>query len=233
MVEAVETGPRLELEIPHTVLFVLGKNIGVGWTADRKRRTPGHLSPHSEVNVDSTAVALEEGLANNVVFFCANTAGSRPLSREEGLASGDLEGIGKPVPSEARLMRNSFVGKYPHLESRIRAIQEKSWDTNGDAKEARKLIDTGVIRPNERVVLMTVGFHHPRAWNRFDDAGVNAYGFISERVLALRDPKRAREYVESDLYKREQKKEAVITPIQELPFAADVITAVTKRKRTK
>lgn len=224
MVESVES-------TLHTVLVVLGKNIGEDWTADRIRRTPGHLSPHSEVNVDAAGIALEEGLADEVIFTVTNTAGSRPLSEEEGLESGDTDGIGKTVPSEARLMAARFGKIYPNLANRVK-VQEESWDTNRDAIETRRLIDEGVIKPTDRVVLMTTGFHHPRAWDLFRKAGVNAYGFISERVLALRDPARAKKYVESDLYKRELKKEEIVHAIQIFPLAADLITEVTKKSRT-
>lgn len=224
MVETVENSP-------HTVLVVLGKNIGVDWTADRIRRTPGHLSPHSEINADAAGIALEEGLADEVIFTVTNTAGSRPLSEEEGLESGDIDGIGKPVPSEARLMAVRFGQIYPHLADRV-SVQERSWDTNRDAKETRRLIDVGAIWPTDRVVLMTTGFHHPRAWDLFRKARVKAYGFISERILALRDPTRAKEYVESDLYKKELEKEEVVHAIQIFPFAADLITEVTKKSRT-
>lgn len=225
MIEAAEN-------TPHTVLVVLGKNIGEDWTGDRIRRTPGHLSPHSEVNADAAGIALEEHLADNIIFTVTNTAGTRPLSEEEGRESGDIKGIGQPVPSEARLMANRFVQIYPHLADRVE-VQERSWDTNRDAKETRRLIDEGAIKPTDRVVLMTTGFHHPRAWHLFRRAGVKAYGFVSEKVLALRDPQRAKDYVESDLYQRELKKEHVVHPIQALPFTADIITAITKRSRTR
>ena len=79
------------------VLMVLGKNIGEGWTGERIRRTRHHLSDHSRVSVLAAGVALREGLVDEVVFTVTNTAGFKPLSEEEAVESGDLNGIEKPV----------------------------------------------------------------------------------------------------------------------------------------
>lgn len=221
-------------EAPRTTLIVLGKNIGEdGWTGDRVRKTADHLSPPSKISVEATGVAILEGLANNAIFTITNTAGSRPLSEEEGRLSGDQEGVGKPLPSEAVLMHRYFARLFPDLTDRVR-VQTNSWDTNTDAKETRKLIKRKVIGgPNDRLVLMTDGFHLPRAWHLFRRAGLRPYVFVSERVLALRYPERAREFEASELYKKEARKEEIVYAIQRLPFVADIISRITKRSRTK
>lgn len=219
---------------PRTTLIVLGKNIGEdGWTGDKVRITEDHLSPPSRISVEATGVALLEGLANDAVFTITNTAGSRPLSEEEGRLSQDPQGVGKPLPPEAVLMHRYFARLFPDLTDRV-GVQTKSWDTNTDAKETKKLIQRKVIGgPNDRLVLMTDGFHLPRAWHLFRRAGLRPYVFVSERVLALRYPERAREFEESELYKKEARKEEIVYAIQRLPFAADIISRITKRSRTK
>jgi len=231
---SLETGTRAGQEASRTTLIVLGKNIGEdGWTGDKVRRTEDHLSPPSKISVEATGVALLEGLANDAIFTITNTAGRRPLSEEEGRLSGDQEGVGKPLPPEAVLMHRYFEKLFPDLTDRVR-VQTNSWDTNTDAKETRKLIKRKVIGgPNDRLVLMTDGFHLPRAWHLFRRAGLRPYVFVSERVLALRYPERAREFEASELYKKEARKEEIVYAIQRLPFAADIISRITKRSRTK
>lgn len=223
--------PNAQVEVPHTVLFVLGKNIGEEWTGDRIRRTPGHVSLHSDNGVTAAGIALEEGLVDEVRFTITNTAGSRPLSHEEALASHDLENEGKPPKAEAEYMYEEFQRQFPHLSDRA-SIQPGSWDTNTDAKVIKKLKNTGAIKPESRVVVMSPGFHIPRVSNLFRRIGIQPYFFVTERILALRDPQKAKEYVESDIYQREKKKEDVVRFIQSLPFAAEFITFVTKRTRT-
>lgn len=230
----IETGTHTGQESLRTTLIVLGKNIGEdGWTGDKVRRTEDHLSPPSKISVEATGVAILERLADNAIFTITNTAGSRPLSEEEGRLSGDQEGVGRPLPPEAVLMQRYFVRLFPDLTDRIR-VQTNSWDTNTDAKETEKLVKQEIIvNPNDRLVLMTTGFHLPRAWHLFRRVGLRPYVFVSERVLALRNPGKAREFEESELYKKEARKEGIVYAIQRLPFAADLISRITKRSRTK
>lgn len=230
----IETGTYTGQETPRTTLIVLGKNIGeAGWTGDKVRRTEDHLSPPSRISVEASGVAIQQGLADNVIFTITNTTGDRLLSEEEGRLSHDPEGIGKPVPAEAELMRRYFARLFPNLADRT-STQSSSWDTFTDARETKKLVkQRGIVGPDDRLVLMTVGFHLPRAWHLFRRAGLRPYVFVSERVLALRYPERAREFETSELYKKEARKEEIVYAIQRLPLAPDLISRITKRSRTK
>lgn len=215
-----------------STLMVLGKNIGEDWTGQRIRQTRHHLSPHSRVSVLAAGVALKKGLADEVIFTITNTAGTEPLSPEDARLSHDSENAGLPIPSEAELMAERFKSIFPSLADKA-SVQPWSWDTNTDAKEAKRLIQEREINPKNKLVLMTDGFHIPRAAHLFRRVGLRPYLFVSERILALRRPKFAKNYERSELYKKEQNKERRVYAIQRLPFATDVISRITKRSRTK
>ena len=209
-------------------IMVLGKNIGVDWTGERIRRTPGHLSTWSEVGSDSGGIAIEDGDARVVWYTIGNTAGQEPLSIEEARESGDLPG--EPPKSEAEYQRTRFKRNFPHLADRA-FIQPRSWDTNTDAKEARILIDNGEIN-EDYLLLATIGFHLARAEMLFRKAGIKANSTPTEDLVSRRDPDRKNELINSPLYQEEQKKERKLKFIMWFPLAADVITAITKRSRT-
>ncbi len=222
-----ETAPSTENL--NTTLVVLGKNIGEEWTGDRIRKTRHHLSPHSRVSVLAAGVALKEGLADNVIFTVANTSGNEPLSEEDATSSKDPAGAGLPLPSEAELMQAQFRRIFPNLADKV-STQPNSWDTNTDAKETKKLVKDKKI--SEKFKLMTVGFHKKRAKFLFNRVGLKPETLSSEDILARRRPSYAQAYKYSELYRREQKKEKRVYMIQRMPFAADLITKITKRSRS-
>ncbi|MBI2621496.1 MAG: YdcF family protein [Candidatus Levybacteria bacterium] len=219
-------------EVPKTTLVVLGKNIGEDWTAERIRQTHHHLSPHSRVSVLAAGVALKEGLADKVMFTITNTAGSEPLSKEDAEKSRDPKGEGLPLPPEAELMAAQFRRIFPRLANRV-STQTNSWDTNTDAKETRKLVDEDIVSARNGVNLMTVGFHLRRAGLLFRRMRLRPKLFASEKILSHRRPKFVKNYTESELYKKEERKERIVYTIQRLPFAADFISTLTKKSRTR
>ena len=74
------------------------------------------------------------------IFTVTNTSGFNPLSEEEAVESGDLNGIEKAVLREAELMAAQFRRTFPRFADRV-FVQNRSWDKNRDAKEAKKIQD--------------------------------------------------------------------------------------------
>lgn len=216
---------------------ILGKNIGVEWTGQRIRHTAGHLSRWSEIGADAGGPLLTDRLADQpeavVLFTVGNTAGRKPLTEDEGIASGDLEGIGKELKSEAEYMRARFSEQYPHLAERG-FDQPDSWDTNTDAIEIRKLMEQNMIDPNNWS-LSTIGFHFERALKLFIRQGlVPPQAYLTEELLGEEFAEKVRQ---DPLYKAEEKKEKLARTIQFFPvlgrFATEAITWNTNRTRTK
>lgn len=211
-------------------LMVLGKNIGEEWTGERIRQTPDHLSPHGLVGVVAGGIALEQGLADEIVFTIKNTAGKDPLSQHDAIVSNDLLNADKPVAPEAELMATKFKKFFPHLADKVRT-QIRSWDTNTDAKEAKKMVKNKELNPSE-FILMTIGPHLSRAAHLFRRVGLMPNLLASEDVFAVRYPELAYEYVNSGLYEKEVKKERRALRLQRLPFMADIVSFITKRSRS-
>lgn len=217
----------LSIPEPKPTIMTLGKNIGEEWTGNRIRRTPKHLSPWSEIGAEASGIAIEDKDAEITVFTVCNTAGDAPLSKEEAFESYDRPGAS--LKSEAEYMRDEFEFMYPHLKGRA-FLQPRSWDTNQDAKEARKLIDNGEI-DEDFLVLATIGFHLARAEMLFKKQGIKCNSIPTEDLIGRRDSDRKEQIINSDLYQKEQKKEKRVMLVQSIPYAADVISAITKKSR--
>ncbi len=219
------------------VLFVLGKNIGVGWTGERIRKTHGHLSDHSRVSVLGAGEAMRRGLVDRVIFTITNTAGGEPLSEEDAVLSRDFEGVGKPMLSEAEYMRRKFVSIFPRFADRAH-VQDRSWDTATDAKEARVIQDQE-LKPSDKAMLMTVGFHLSRAFNLFLSERVKLSKAISSDGLLTKseNPIVARlinNYrVRERRHLKEQIKETVAGGLMLFPPIKERISRKTKERMTK
>lgn len=221
--------PKLETASNARTLMVLGKNIGAdGWNGQRIRESRFHLSPHMRADVLAAGIALKHGLADEVVFTVINTAGQEPLTHNEAVSSGDRAGELFPVPSEAELAARQFRRIFPSLKDKVK-IQPFSWDTNTDAKEAKKLVDDKKIAKD--FILMTPGFHERRAKFLFGRKKLKPQILTTEEVLAIRRPHFADSYKNSELYKKDKKREDRIYWIQRIPFVANMITRITKRTR--
>ena len=210
------------------------KNIGVDWTGERIRKTHGHLSDHSRVSVLGAGEAMRRGLVDRVIFTVTNTAGSDPLSEEDAIASRDFEGAGKPMLSEAEYMRRKFISIFPRFADRAH-VQDRSWDTNRDAKEAKK-IQNSQLKPTDETMLMSVGFHLDRALYLFKRAKVRLTDQLaSDDTLEEVRPRFIREYRtnnEKYHYQDEINKEKKGW-IFKIPIVPEILSLKTKRRMIK
>lgn len=234
--------PPMSAEIRKTDI-VLGKNIGEQWDASRVRHTPNHLSPWSEIGVEAAGTRIANQTTDIVIFTVGNTAGKAPLTEDEGIASQDSKGVGRPPKAEAHYMTDLFKELYPNLAERA-FVQPRSWDTNTDAKEIEKLMEAGKIDPDSWY-LGTIGFHLERALRLFRRRGlIPTDAYATEDMLG---PKRAAAIKDMPLYKEEEKKEANVRRMQFFPnikfmgkrreapilgkLATETVTAITSRTR--
>jgi len=211
-----------------STLMVLGKNIGYKWNQQRIEESRYHLSPHMREDVVAAGIALKHGLADEVVFTIGQTAGQNPLTHEEAALSHDHSGEQFPVPGEAELAAKRFRSIFPSLKDKVK-IQPFSWDTNTDAKEAKKLVQDKKLAKD--FILMTPGFHERRTKFLFNRQGLKPRIIATEDALKIRRPSVAERYVQSELYQKEKKRENRIYWVQRIPFMADIMSIVTKRTR--
>lgn len=196
----------------YDAIVVLGKNIGVDWTKNTIRAQRFHLSPHARINVDTAGLLYEAGVTRKIIFSTGKTADPDILS-------------------EAELMKKHLKRIFPKIPDEDIILEDISWDTNTNAKAVKEKMKTYGL---ERVALLTVGFHLPRALYLFERAGIiPARVYCSEEELAKKFPRFIENYVHSDLYKREVVKEKqVFSTIKKVP--PELITLATwfTRNRT-
>jgi len=176
------------MSVEHTprTIVALGKNIGVRYTPAGIRTKPDHLSPESKINTYATGLSWKEGDA--IIFSTGQTAGGG-------------------IPSEARLMKGYLKRVFPKIPDSDIVLEEKSIDTAGNAEEVGKILKTKGV---ENVTLLSTGFHVGNATILFERYGLKVRDvIISEKVMEehSRHPKRVRTYFNSDVIKKERKKE--------------------------
>ena len=204
-------------EIPQRkldALIVLGKNIGVGWSPEKIRRTKGFLSGHSRLNVLAAGDLYNQGLTQRIIFSTGQTSGS---------------------PSEAQAMKDFLKEKFPQIPDSAVILEENSIDTAGNAEEVAKLVAEYEF---SSVGLLTVGFHLPNARRLFQRFGVKvekSESFSAEQIVKgrARQPEFfVKAYSSSSLVKREKRKELIRSL---LLFTIDpkgqLIRHITKRQR--
>ena len=118
-------------------LIVLGKNIGIGWTREKIRKTPNYLSDRSELSVYAAGYLYKTGNFKRIIFSGGKTAGAE-------------------FPSEARAMKDFLLKQFPEiLEDKI-ILEENSFDTIENATEVKKIIEN--LEINQIIALTTNEF---------------------------------------------------------------------------
>ncbi len=118
-------------------LVVLGKNIGIGWTREKIRKTPNFLSDRSELSVFATGLLFKTGNFNKIIFSGGKTAGV-------------------DFPSEARAMKDFLLKEFPEIPGDKIILEENSFDTIENATEVKKILkDIGI---NQTIGLTTNEF---------------------------------------------------------------------------
>lgn len=146
------------------VVVALGKNWD--FSIEGKRI---YLSLESKLTALAAAELYAQKNVKSIIFSGGETAG--------------LDSNGNAYPSEAEEMKKFIRIFFQKSEIPDKAIilEEKSIDTAGNAEEVRKIIKA---KKFERIGLLTVGFHLPRAKEIFKNHNVSiAEYFSSEEIL--------------------------------------------------
>lgn len=206
--------PIFSQEQPFTKLdaiIVLGKNLGIGWTAKEINEQRFHLSPHSRINVLAAGILYKAGYTDHIVFSVGKTGGSEF--------------------SEAELMKRHLMRIFPSIPESAILLQDVSWDTNTDGKMLKKKLSEWDLK---RVALLTVGFHVERAEYLLERAGINLDElFASDDILELFRPGLIERYQDFQLYQVEEDREERGLQIQTKPLvpeALSILTGVFTRK---
>lgn len=156
--------------------------LGKNWGPDQKR-----LSLESRMTAVAAGKLLKDGVAKKVIFSGGYTAGNE-------------------MPSEAGAMLKHMARNYGDQVEKV-YLEDESLDTSRNAENVRGLIDEG-----DRVMLLSVGYHFPRAKRIFGSYGVEADVMSSEKVLADNNhtDKFLKNYRESLRHKFEAAKETLI-----------------------
>lgn len=199
-------------KLPHfDALIVLGKNIGVEWTAQDIERQRFHLSPHSRINTLVSGLLYQAGVIDKIIFSTGTTGGSNK--------------------SEADLMADHLQRIFPDIPDEAIILEDLSWDTNTNARVTKNLLRDYKLK---NVALMTVGFHLERAVYLFERAGVlPRYYISSEDVLGEKFPKFLENYIQSELYEKEIRKEEKAIAIQKklLPELLSLVSWIQRVKK--
>jgi len=144
-------------------LITLGHNIGAGWSGDRIRRNPDHLSRHSKISAEAAAVMYNEGYTGKIIYSSGPTAGE---------------------PTEARAMKTFILKRHPEIPESDILTENVSIDTAGNAEESRKIVMENNFR---NVGLMSTKDHVGNSATLFRRYRLNIQKesiFASEFILA-------------------------------------------------
>lgn len=109
-----EPSPKLD------ALIVLGHNLSP-WPIKDIRQTPGHISQLTKLNVIAAGILCKKGITTNVVFSTGQT-------------------FGLDMPSEAYVMEEFWVQRFPELAHIQRVLEVDSFDTAGNGEKVTKLL---------------------------------------------------------------------------------------------
>jgi uncharacterized SAM-binding protein YcdF (DUF218 family) len=198
----------------HTVLVVLGKNMGIGSGPRAIRKDNFHLSDESRINVLAGGMLYQPGM----VIICSSGETSGP-------------------PSEARAMKRYLQAHFPEIAEEYIILEEheNSIDTAGNAEEVAKIVAT---KGYKGIVLITVGYHLNNAATLFERYGVTVeQKCIAEDVVQKRSSRHERylkHWEETGRIKLEKQKEIIrkmLLCVDRKGTLLQLITQVT-RKRT-
>lgn len=173
------------------LLIVLGKNIGVGSTPADIRRSQWHLSAESRMNVIAAGQLYEPGM--HILFSGGQTAGN-------------------DVPAESHAMRSYLGQLFPGVPGRDVLVEDRSYDTAGNAEEVAKMLAT---LPYRCIGLLSVGYHVDNAATLFRRHGVPIdKRYASDEIMGRRSPHHeayAEAWTDLKRIRQERKKEMVRT----------------------
>lgn len=153
-------------------LVVLGKNIGVGWTRKRIKKTKNFLSTRSELNITVAALLYKKGNFKKLILSGGRTSG-------------------KDVPSEAEAMKKFLSNEFPEIPTNSIILEENSLDTKQNASETEKNIKKYELK---NVAVLTTSAHVPRTRMHFKRQGLNLEILASDKILQKLSPETYEKY---------------------------------------
>ncbi len=197
--QEVEYSPNHELALPHVdALIVLGRNFQPGF----KRRTLAdqrfHLSPGSRINTLAAGLICKAGLADTLIFSTGHTAGSN-------------------VPSEARAMKDHLQRIFKDIPDEAIILEETSVDTEGNAKEVKKIIDR---HPEFKTFGLLADTSHLERTPLFERVGIQVIPFDALAILGEERPGLIANYLKSEIYQETEKQDNRVRQIQSLPIVS-------------
>ena len=128
--------------------------LGKNWDSEQNR-----LSIESRMTALAAGKLLEDGVVDRVIFSGGHTAGS-------------------DMPSEGQAMLDHMGLVYKDQVHKA-SVEGESLDTSRNAEYVRDSIE-----PDKKSLLLSVGYHVPRATRIFDGYGIETDPMSSESVLA-------------------------------------------------
>jgi uncharacterized SAM-binding protein YcdF (DUF218 family) len=156
----------------YDALVVLGKNIGIGWTRNRIKKTKHFLSDRSEFSVMAGGILFKTGNFDKIIFSAGKTAG-------------------RNVPSEAQAMSDFLLLKFPGFPKDKIIKEEISVDTLQNAEEIKKIADTQNIKT---LLVLTTPEHVKRTKMLFKKEGLNVDVEGSDEILSRLSPEIYQEF---------------------------------------
>lgn len=195
----------------HSVLVVLGKNIGIGSSPRAIKKDNFHLSHETRINVLACGMLYQPGMD----IICSSGETSGP-------------------PSEARAMKNYLLLHFPQIPRSHIILEEhkNSIDTAGNAEEVAKIVKA---RGYKHVGLVTVGYHLNNAAILFERYGVPiGQKFIAEHVVQKRSV-RHKQYItrweKTGRIQQEKRKEALRKLLLRIDRKGKFLRLLTQRTR--
>lgn len=195
----------------HTVLIILGKNMGIGSGANAIRKDNFHLSNETRINVLAGGMLHQPGID----IICSSGETSGP-------------------PSEAQAMKRYLQVHFPAISEEYIILEEhkNSIDTAGNAEEVAKIV---TAKGYKSIGLITVGYHLNNATKLFERYGVRIeQKVIAEDVVQKRSPRHQRYlnyWQETGRIKREKKKETIRKLLLFVDRKGTFLRLITRRTR--
>lgn len=156
----------------YDALVVLGKNIGVGWTRNRIRKTKHFLSDRAELSVMAGGTLFQTGNFDKIIFSAGKTAG-------------------KNYPSEAEAMSKFLLLHFPDIPKDKIILEDISRDTLENASEVKKIADKLEIKS---MLILTTPEHVMRSKMLFKKEGMDVEVKASSEILKDLSPQAYEEF---------------------------------------
>jgi len=194
----------------YDALVVLGKNIGVGWTRNRIRKTKYFLSDRGEFSILAGGILFKSGNFSHLIFSGGKTAGH-------------------DFPSEAKAMSDFLVLNFPDFPKDKIILEDISMDTVQNAQEVKKIADKLKLKT---LLVMTTPEHFKRSKMLFKKEGMDVDMISSSEVLKKHAPDFYKKYkYKTNPFEILIEKSAYI--IQLIPGVNEIAHELVKKSRSK